>query len=235
MPVGTSSKHTARRRDRRTRAAREEGADARAMLLGAAAEVFARRGYDGASMDEIARCAGYSKGALYWHFDSKDELFFALMDQSVDAPAHEMIELLHAAPPEQDMAPEASRRMAELVAGQRELLLLDNEYWGQAVRDPKLAARYATRREQLRAALGKALQARLEHLGAGGLEIVPDELATIVMSLTTGLAQERLIDPSAVPRELLGRAIVLMYRGLIADATDKPPPIAPSDRGAEPS
>jgi AcrR family transcriptional regulator len=216
MPEGTSSKRTAGRRDRRTRAAREEGADARAVLLRAAAEVFARRGYDGASMDEIASRAGYSKGALYWYFDSKDELFFALMDQSVDAPAHEMIELLHAAPPEHDMAPEASRRMAELVVEQRELLLLDNEYWGQAVRDSKLAARYATRRERLRGALGKALRARLEHLGAGELEIVPDELATVVMSLTTGLAQERLIDPDAVPADLLGRTMVLLYRGLLA-------------------
>jgi AcrR family transcriptional regulator len=161
------------RRDRRTRASRAEGADARTALLAAAAEVFAQRGYSGASMDEIAERAGYSKGALYWHFDSKDELFFALMDQSVDGPAHEMIELLHAAPPEQDMAPEASRRMAELVSGQRELLLLDHECWAQAVRDPELAA---------------------------------------------GLANERLIDPDAVPDQLLGRVIVLMYRGLLASA-----------------
>lgn len=169
-------------------------------------------------MDEIVDRAGYSKGALYWHFDSKDELFFALMDQSVDGPAHEMIELLHAAPADRDMAPEASRRMAELVNGQRELLLLDHEYWAQAVRDPELARRYATRRRRLRAALGEALMVRLAHLGADAIDAVPEELATVVMSLTAGLANERLIDPDAVPDQLLGRAIVLMYRGLLASA-----------------
>jgi AcrR family transcriptional regulator len=209
-----------KRRDRRTRSARAEGTDARAALLAAAAEVFARRGFQGASVDEIAARAGYSKGALYWHFQTKHELFFALMEQSVDAPAHEMIELLQTAPAEQDMAPEASRRFVELVARQRELLLLDHEYWAQAVRDPELRARYAAHREQLRTALGEALTVRLSHLGAPPMEMVPEEMATVLMSLMAGLERERLIDAGAVPDELLGRVTVLLYRGLLASAVE---------------
>jgi AcrR family transcriptional regulator len=209
------------RRDQRTRSARADGADARRALLAAAAELFAQRGFRGASVDEIAQRAGYSKGALYWHFDSKDDLFFALMDESVDAPTREMIDLLQGAPPEQDMAPEASRRLVELVGEQRELLLLDHEYWAQAVRDPDLRRRYGARRQELRAALGRALEVRLAHLGAPAPEIALDEMATVVMSLSAGLAQERLIDPGAVPDELLGRAIVLLYRGLLASARDR--------------
>jgi AcrR family transcriptional regulator len=211
------------RRDRRTRSARAEGTDARAALLAAAAEVFAQRGFQGASVDEIAARAGYSKGALYWHFETKHELFFALMEQSVDAPAHEMIELLETAPAEQDMAPEASRRFVELIARQRELLLLDHEYWAQAVRDPALRSRYAAHREGLRTALGKALAVRLAHLGAPPMEIVLEDMATVLMSLMAGLGRERLIDTGAVPDELLGRATVLLYRGLLAGA-DEPGP-----------
>jgi AcrR family transcriptional regulator len=210
------------RPDRRTRSARAENADARAALLAAAAELFAERGYRGASVDEIAERAGYSKGALYWHFQSKDELFFALMDQSVDAPTREMIALLQDAPPEHDMAPEASARLVELVSRQRDLLLLDHEYWAQAVRDPELRSRYAARRDELRAALGKALQLRLAHLGAPALEMAADKMATVIMGLAAGLAQERLIDAGAVPDELLGKAIVLLYRGLLASAGDRP-------------
>src|SRR5271163_1888221 len=133
MPDRGTVQRGGTRRDRRTRPARAEGADTRAELLRAAAEVFAQRGFGGASVDEIAERAGYSKGALYWHFASKHELFFALMDAFVDAPAREMIELLRSAPPEHDMAPEASRRFVELIGAQRELLLLDHEYWAQAV------------------------------------------------------------------------------------------------------
>ena len=46
-------------------------------------QVFAERGYRDASMDEIVGRAGYSKGALYWHFSSKEDLFFALLEERV--------------------------------------------------------------------------------------------------------------------------------------------------------
>jgi len=204
------------RRDRRTRDARAQGTDARAVLLEAAAEVFAERGFRGASVDEIAQRAGYSKGALYWHFETKHELFFALLEQSVDAPAHEMIELLREAPVEQDMAPEASRRIVELAARQRELVLLEDEYWAQAVRDPDLRARYGAHRENLREELASALRVRLEHLGTPISGIAHEQMATVLMGLTSGLMRERMIDPSAVSDDLLGSAIVLLYRGLLA-------------------
>jgi AcrR family transcriptional regulator len=208
------------RLDRRSRTARADGKDAREDLLRAAAEMFSAHGFRDASVDEIAARAGYSKGALYWHFKSKDELFFALMDASVDAPAHEMIELFESAPPEQDMAPEGSRRFVELAGEQRELLLLEHEYWSQAVRDPELRARYAKHRQRLRSALGQALQVRFEHLGTPDLPIDPDEIASVVMGLFAGLAQQRLIDPRSVPDQLFGRTLVLIYRGLLASARD---------------
>ncbi len=216
--VATARAPGVRRRDKRTRAARAKGTDARAALLRAAGELFAQRGFEGTSVDEIAQRAGYSKGALYWHFASKHELFFALMDAFVDAPAREMIELLRSAPPEQDMAPEASRRFVELIGAQRELLLLDHEYWAQAVRDPQLRERYAAHRAELRVDLGRALEVRLAHLGVPATTIAPELMATIVMALSAGLTRERLIDAGAVPDELLGRTIVLLYRGLLASA-----------------
>jgi AcrR family transcriptional regulator len=193
-------------------------------LLRAAAEVFAERGFKDASVDEIAARAGYSKGALYWHFNSKDELFFALMDTSVDAPAHEMIELFQSAPPEQDMAPEGSRRFTKLLREQRELLLLEHEYWSQAVRDPDLRARYAEHRRKLRSALGQALKVRFGRLGTPDLPIDPDEIASVAMGLFAGLAQQRLIDPTSVSDQLFGKTLALIYRGLLASTQDPAKP-----------
>jgi AcrR family transcriptional regulator len=218
LPVMSSraSRNIGHRVDRRSRLARAEGKDAREALLRAAADVFSERGFKDASVDEIAARAGYSKGALYWHFESKDDLFFALMDVSVDAPAHQMIELFQSAPPEQDLAPEGSRRFVELLAGQRELLLLEHEYWSQAVRDPGLRARYVEHRRKLRSALGQALKVRFEHLGTPDLPIDPDDNASILTALFAGLAQQRLIDPESVPDELFGKTLALIYRGLLA-------------------
>src|SRR5947209_4367518 len=86
--------------DQRTRAARAQRREAREELLGAALRVFARRGYRDAGVAEIAAEAGYSKGALYWHFSGKEELLSALVEERVDAPMREAVALLESAPPE---------------------------------------------------------------------------------------------------------------------------------------
>src|SRR3954449_13192741 len=139
MPAATKKKRA--RVDRRTRTARAEGRDGREALLEAALQVFAERGYRDSSVDDIAERAGYSKGALYWHFSSKDDLFFALLEERIDRPWRETIDLLATAPATRDMAPEASASFGRLVDGQRELLLVNQEYWSQAAREPKLRAR----------------------------------------------------------------------------------------------
>src|SRR3954451_8366156 len=64
-------KWTPERRRERTRAA----------LVDAAADVFARRGFNGASLDEIAETAGFTRGAIYKHFTGKEDLFFAVCDR----------------------------------------------------------------------------------------------------------------------------------------------------------
>lgn len=53
--------------------------ETKATLLGAAARVFARRGYDGASISEITSEAGLTSGAIYAHYGSKAELFVATL------------------------------------------------------------------------------------------------------------------------------------------------------------
>src|SRR5436305_3029120 len=53
-------------------------------LLEAAAIVFARNGYHGASLDEVAAAAGFTKGAVYSNFKSKEDLFLALIDHRIE-------------------------------------------------------------------------------------------------------------------------------------------------------
>lgn len=62
----------------KSRKPQERTAVTRDLLLNAAEQVFAQRGYEKAQLAEIAEAAGFSKGALYAHFKSKEELFFAL-------------------------------------------------------------------------------------------------------------------------------------------------------------
>src|SRR5918992_2559100 len=67
-----------------TRLKRDESkAKTRALLLEAAARVFARHGFHGASVEEIAEVAGFSTGALYSNFSGKEDLFLALLDEEI--------------------------------------------------------------------------------------------------------------------------------------------------------
>jgi len=204
--------------DRRTRAARAEGREGRDELLAAALRVFARRGYRQAGVDEIVAAAGYSKGALYWHFSGKEDLLLALLEERIDAPTRELVALLESASPDRDMSLEASREFARRLTAQRDAVLLEREYWSLAIRDPELRALYAERQTQLRAALAGAIEARARHLGNPALPIPAEDVARIVMSIAGGLAVDELIEPGSVRPELLGEALTIVYAGLVARA-----------------
>ncbi len=204
--------------DRRTRAARAEGREARDDLLTAALQVFARRGYRQAGVDEIAAAAGYSKGALYWHFSGKEDLLLTLLEERIDAPTRELVALLESAPPDRDMSVEASAEFARRLTAQRDAVLLENEYWSLAIRDPELRALYAERQTELRGAVARALEARARHLGSPGLPMPAEDVARIVMSIAGGLAVDELIEPGSVRPDLLGEALAVVYAGLVARA-----------------
>jgi AcrR family transcriptional regulator len=228
MASNTERKTAARRKnpaqpahdriDGRTRAARAQGREAREELLSAALRVFARRGYREAAVDEIATEAGYSKGALYWHFSGKEELLIALLEERIDAPMRDRFALLASAPPERDMSLEASRAFAQQLSEARDALLLEREYWSLAIRDPELRARYCERQRELRDALAAGMTARARHLGTPELTMPAEDVARIVMSIIGGLGFDELIEPGTVPPELLGEALAVIYAGLVARA-----------------
>jgi AcrR family transcriptional regulator len=211
----------AARLDRRTRAARTQGREGRDELLAAALRVFARRGYGQAGVDEIAAEAGYSKGALYWHFSGKEDLLLALLEERIDAPMRERVALLESAPPERDMAVEGSREFARQLSKERDAVLLEREYWTLALRDPELRARYAERQTELRRSLARALEARARHLGTPELTMPAEDVARIVMSIFGGLAVDELVEPGSVSPELLGETLALVYAGLVARAQER--------------
>src|SRR5260370_11763687 len=63
-------------------------------LLEAAAIVFTRNGFHGSTLDEVAATAGFTKGAVYSNFKSKDELFLALLDERVERQFAVTLEVL---------------------------------------------------------------------------------------------------------------------------------------------
>jgi AcrR family transcriptional regulator len=201
--------------------ASERRRSSREALLDAGAKVFAARGYRAASVDEILTEAGLSKGTFYWHYGSKHELFLALLEERVDRPVRTLMGVTGAAPAEATTAPVVSRGLAELFEQQRELVLLQHEYWSTAVRDPQVGESYRQRQAALRDTLARALAARHERTGVP-LTVPAPRLATAFMALAEGLSLEALADPDHVDRELFGEIVSLVYDGLAARASRGP-------------
>ena len=100
----------------------------RERILQAAAEVFAERGYQGTSMDEIARRAGSSKGGVYFHFPNKQAIFEALIVDlalTMEAAVREAIEREHGALARVEAALSTAIRTFSSQRGLTKLLLVE--------------------------------------------------------------------------------------------------------------
>jgi AcrR family transcriptional regulator len=209
--------------DRRRADAKAQSEDlgsSREQLLAAALRVFARRGYHGASMNEIAAEAGFSKGALYWNFASKEDLFFALLDE-LDERLRAVMAASISAPSGQERKGELSRGISRVLADGRDVVLLFHEYSALAVRDPQVAARYAERNARMRDEVASALRARHEQIGLP-LALPAERLATALIALVDGLSIQQLTEPDAVPEDLFGQIAALIEDGTTLRAKEPP-------------
>jgi AcrR family transcriptional regulator len=187
-------------------------------ILRAARTVFGRRGFHGASIEEIADEAGLSNGAIYYNFESKGDLFFALLEERAEERIRHMRETLARSPHAgagdralEDEARDATRSLKE----SREWRLLLLEFTAHALRTPSLAPKLTEHKRKLRSALAQTLEQRLDARGIEpGLPI--ENIALATSALANGLATEELEDPGSVPDELLGELLVR----LLAPADD---------------
>src|SRR5947209_8784906 len=139
-------------RVRLTRA--ESRARTRVHLLEAAAEVFARRGFHGASVEEVADVAGYTKGAVYSNFTSKDELFLAVLEGRMQA----QVDLLDGLSARAAAAPgDVSAALPDLDWIDLQWCLLTFEFWLYALRNPGVGERLAELYGRFRAQLAPLL------------------------------------------------------------------------------
>ena len=197
------------RRPRLTRA--EAKARTREQLLDAATRVFARKGYAGASVEEIAESAGYSIGALYSNFASKEQLFLELMSARRERRVNEVASILDAADPVDALVAlldRSAERDPDLVA-------LRAEFWLYAVRNPEaMDALTAQLRRQVDALIG-IISAATERWGTPP-DVPAAEVATLVLAMFQGLVRQRRIDPDRVSGELFGQGVRWLFGGLRA-------------------
>lgn len=190
----------------------EKKARTRAQLIDAAATVFARRGYIAASLDEVADEAGLTKGAVYSNFESKEDLFQAVIEDRLNEPMKNIVEVIDTSTgttEEQAMA--GARAFVGVVEREREVFLLALEMNIHVARHPELAPAFATLR---RAQLAEVAAIITDHANTSGdsLPLPADQMAIAVEALSQGIALHALADPEGVPTDLLGRVYALLFQ-----------------------
>jgi AcrR family transcriptional regulator len=193
-------------KQRLTRAERQ--AQTRQDLLNAAARVFVNRGFTGSSVEEISAEAGYTRGAFYSNFRSKNELFVELLHDRVYAGYTAMTEERLRDPEHLPTLRETGERLAAMQANpeSRWLWRLWFECLAQAGRDEELRDLAASFWQGNRAGMTKVNEIALPHHKKRAKAI-----ATAAIALDIGLAIQHFVDPDEVPLDLYPELYALLF------------------------
>lgn len=192
----------------RTRPTRGEVRD---RILDAASKVFAAEGFAGATIDAIGQAAGFTKGAVYSNFASKDELFLALLDREVELGGEQIATALESEDDTAAAAQALSRSVLDSVHGHADYYVLFVEYWLRAVRDPELRERLIARRRAAAADQADNFVGSAATV-TSGRQLA--DLAQLVVTINLGIAMEEVLRPGTIDPDLLAHLITALLESV---------------------
>ena len=188
----------------------------RARLLEGALEVFAERGFHGASVEDICERAGFTRGAFYSNFASKDELVLALFQATTDRLLEQISALLP------DLANQPGT-LLDAVLGllddaapdQRQWHLISTEFTLHALRNAEAAKALNRQRAMFR----QRLTELVEEISAASdlrLSVPPEQFVRLVIALHEGARSQSLLEPSEVPAGSLEHTFLPMVLAAVS-------------------
>jgi AcrR family transcriptional regulator len=210
---------------------KEQQAATRDALLHSAARLFRERGLEGTSVEEIAAEAGFTKGAFYANFRSKEELFLTMLDEKFGEEIERIDRALsgHGDPGEE--ARHAAADFGRYVFADSEWPVLYFQFAAQAARDEDFREELATRCRTMRERMVKILERWSADFPADP-PIPLEDLAAMTDLMGTGYIVEHTIDPE-IREELLPMMMGIFFLGCQAMAVGwVPPPKAGQDESA---
>jgi AcrR family transcriptional regulator len=191
---------------------KEKQARTRAKLLNSASRLFCRHGLEQASVDDIARDAGYTKGAFYSNFKSKEELFLAMLDEKFA----EEIERIEAALRTDESPDEAVRHAGEdfmrFMRSDPEWERLQLEFLAYAARNEEFRQELLTRQRAMEQRLEEVYRRWNERIGIEP-PIPLSDITQITAVMTKGFLVSQQIDPE-LSEELYGTMLAAFMLGL---------------------
>ncbi|HWE33470.1 MAG TPA: TetR/AcrR family transcriptional regulator [Solirubrobacteraceae bacterium] len=201
---------------------KQKQAQTRGSLMRSASKLFAERGLDNASIDDVAREAGFTKGAFYANFGSKEALFREMLDERFAKRTAEIKRLLAEESSDEEKARRAGDDFAQMLRSDPEWQRLLFEFTAYAVRNEDFRRELVARRRILRDTVAAALRERATELGLD--PAVPiEQVARMTGAMAAGFAVERMLEGDGVPDELFGTMLLVFFAGLRVLAADAAP------------
>lgn len=204
-------------------AAGSAAVDTRSRVLHAAFRVFAEHGYTGATLDDVAADAGLTKGAVYWHFASKDDLCMALIEERFRSEAIRIPADIHEA-----VRDGGGERVLSAFVAHEVQQARDAERWRRLgfefisrSRNPALRRRYAELARRIHADTIPVIQELIDR-GIMAKDLDPRAVAVVWRCLLLGMGLWMTQDPDGVDFDAMASRLAhVMWRGM-----------APQDREA---
>jgi AcrR family transcriptional regulator len=189
-------------------------------ILDAALAIFSEQGFEKTQLEEVAARAGYTRGAIYAHYSSKEDLFLALMEHRVLTKFAAVRKVIEA-------EPEVSKRP---VIFKRWLASQINDHaWGTLMLEFKL---YALRRPQSREKLQRLYDLMFKSSGNDFIEVLfgrnfdkasrsaVERRFAVMGAILSAVILESHFRPKLLPRQHLQTLLEELYEALIGDPSD---------------
>jgi AcrR family transcriptional regulator len=203
---------------------KEKQAHTRTCLMHSAAKVFAERGLQQASIDDVAQDAGFTKGAFYANFKSKEELFLAMLDERFAQRIEEIERVIASDGTDAEKAVRAGDEFTAMMTADPEWQRLFLEFTAYAARNEEFREELVTRYRWMRDRISAALTALAESLGAQ-TAIPADQIAMMTCAMANGVALERLLEGDVIPEQLFGTMLMVFFTGIRALAEAQAPQV----------
>jgi AcrR family transcriptional regulator len=174
---------------------------------------YARSGYHATTMDDLVRECGLSKGSLYWHFESKLDVFLAFFDAFEEEIFRHWDEAESAAEPVSALAllKQEIASAFESLGGERALVMAWAEFLALPEGRARMARLYATTRQRLADTLRRGIE-------RGELRAVdPESTAAALLAVAEGMALQAMVNPNFDLRAQLSGVWALVDGGISSE------------------
>jgi TetR/AcrR family acrAB operon transcriptional repressor len=205
------------------RRTKEEAAETRQALLDAALRVFSRQGYAGTRLEDVAAEADMTRGAIYWHFKSKADLYNALVAEASQRPSRVVDDTRTASVDALESFRRVMIRMLELVEEDAKYRAVLELTIFKTEMTPELEGGMQMKVAALRAAQEQIAKGLRQGITQGLVrpDLDPEEGARAYLSYVNGAVMLWLLDPKSFSLKASAPALVDVYlRGISAHPQD---------------